>query len=181
MQDDLKKFIQENRSAFKELEPSANHASRFEKKLASDSKSNPFRMLWLAAAVIVLFLGIGAVLKLINQAPVEVQSAGMSLSEISPELGEIERFLSEEIKQTTAMVQSVNGSSVDLASINKHLESLETEYVYLKLELAKNQGDQRIIERMIQNYKTRLLLLEKHLKMTKSQHQPLKPISNENA
>ena len=181
MEDSFEKYIREQRMQFDDAEPSAKHALVFEKKLAGKERSNPLRMIWWAAAVIVLFVGVAAVMKNLPDAPQETENTSMALKEVSSEMADVEAFYTEEILQSKTMLSAFGADQNQIELLNKNLDLLEQQYDYLKSELAAHLGDQRIITSMIENYRTRLQLLEKHLLFIQKYQQHQNQTSHENA
>ncbi|MDP4935556.1 MAG: hypothetical protein NWR30_12650, partial [Salibacteraceae bacterium] len=177
----FEKYIREQRMQFDDAEPSARHAQVFEKKLAGKEHSNPLRMIWWAAAVIVLFVGVAAVMKNLPDAPQETENTSMALKEVSSEMADVEAFYTEEILQSKTMLSAFGADQNQIELLNKNLDLLEQQYDYLKSELAAHPGDQRIITSMIENYRTRLQLLEKHLLFIQKYQQHQNQTSHENA
>lgn len=181
MKDSFEKYIREQRMQFDDAEPSAKHAQVFEKKLAGKERTNPLRMIWWAAAVIVLFVGITAVMRNLPEAPQENENTSMALKEVSPEMADVEAFYTEEIVQSKNMLSAFGANQNQIDLLNQNLELLERQYDYLKSELAAHPGDQRIITSMIENYRTRLQLLEKHLLFIQKYQHHQNQSSHENA
>lgn len=177
--DEFEKNIRENLADF-EAEPSANHELRFAEKLNGNKVEKPWRWAALAAACIAAFI---TVLNL-NQEEITAQESNpksmMKLSEVSPEMAEVEAFYTEEILTSEVQVKSLTGDASSGKMLQAQLQFLGDQYKLLETELALNPGDERIIKNMIENYRTRLKLLEKHLSMIQK-YQQLKSTVNESA
>jgi hypothetical protein len=182
MEDSFEKYIREHRKEFDDAEPSAKHAQLFEEKLAGKPKPSSLTIIWwAAAAVVVLFIGINTVLSTISPVKIAPANTNMTLSQVSSSMAQVEAFYSEEIVQSKNMLSAISNNSKELELLQVNLAGLEKQYDFLKAELAIHQGDQRIITRMIENYRMRLKMLEKHLILIQKYHVNHKSVPNENA
>ena len=172
----LEDFIHENRDQLDQASPSEGHFDRFEQLLSHEEvpKKRSFVPLMRIAAILVVLVIAGSYVFLSNPGQEEgttelpVTTAGISLKDISPEMAEVESFFSAQI----------NNLAKDAPEATHHLTQLETAYEQLKIELASNYGDERIIRAMIRNYRLRLQVLEQHLELKQFQ-QTIKNKKNE--
>lgn len=162
MKDSLKKKFEDNRGQFPfEETPLTGHENRFETKLLFKSSANKQKRkipVWSYGAVAACILAL--VVWVVNS---EIQDTRMaaqqiSLSEYSYEMGEMETYFTNEIE---SRLSDVDVSDVEIQGYLGKLEDLKTEYVSLEQALARNYGNERVINAMIDNYKLRLLVLEK--------------------
>lgn len=182
MEDSFEKHIREHRFEFDDAEPSANHTQLFEKKLAGKSETISLTGIWwAAAAVIALFLGINGVLSTFSSVETVPENQNMALSEVSSSMADVEAYYSEEIQQSKNMLALISNNTEELELLNQNLSNLDKQYEFLKAELAKQQGDQRIISKMIENYRMRLKMLEMHLNTIQKYQVNHKPVTNENS
>ena len=130
------------------------------------------RMVWWAAAAVILLLGITNGLPNLGGEEEEVQVATMSLSDISPEMEEVETYFTSSIKKQQTVVAETPMAPKHNDLLDTQLEQLEKDYERLRLELTNHPGDERIIRYMVENYRLRLLLLETHLDKIKAAEQP---------
>ncbi len=176
----LEEEIRKNRSAFDDTEPPKGHRARFEKRLENPQKPAWKRSwYWVAAAVIALFV----VIRVVDREPQPIAEqpvveSKMTLAEHSQKMAEVEAYFTGQIESTYQLVQLTSeehNGHMDL--LIQHLTELEKDYEKLKLELFRQPGDQRILNRMIENYRLRLNLLEWHLNQL---NQSPKNTQNEN-
>lgn len=174
MLDDLEKYICENRDKFDREEPFVNHKSRFEKKLSERPRfSRKNRHLFMVAASLTLLLTASVFLFLKESPKSSIDSIekGMSLSDVSPKMEEVEVYMSNKISEKITYLKTTfsedNQYVVDCIS---RIKKLEMRYGDLKAILSDNQGEEVVINSMIINYETRLelvnLLLEQLVQKT---------------
>lgn len=174
MLDDLEKYIRENRDKFDQDEPLVNHKSRFENKLSKRSRfSRKNRSLFMVAASLTLVLTASTFwfLKESPKGSNRVAEEGMSLSDISPKLEEVEVYMSNEISEKLAYLKTTySEDNKYVADCISRIKKLEMGYGALKAILIDNQGEEVVINSMIVNYETRLelvnLLLEQLVQKT---------------
>jgi len=105
----------------------------------------------------------------------------MSLSQVSPEYREVEKYY---VQQVNLMENDI--SSFDLNNPEQkemlmgELESMDSVYVELKKELKANPDDQRVIDAMIKHYQTKVEVMSyilEQLKQLKAETE--NPVSHE--
>lgn len=192
--DPLKQHIQKELQNQEAIQPNDGHELRFEAKLQArfgstqitktpETKKAPagkLIQLYKAVAsiaavalVAVTFYTLGKNESAINTTAVaDVQP--VSMSEISPELASLETKFQQEIKSNAFEVQTIASKSPEkqeqVDEIMKHLKELEEQYTLLEKDMQINYADERIIQSMVQNYKLRIVLLEKlKVQLTKEQ------------
>lgn len=150
----IKQFIQKNRPAFDSEKPPAFVWENVEKNL-SPKRVPMYRVLRMAAAVL-LILGLGIVIGRFAGQPSKTE---LALSDISNEYAELEHFYTQKIN----LLKNKQPDERALADIKE----LEQEFETLKRELnATNAKDEQIIQAMIENYRTKIDILERVLKRT---------------
>ncbi len=158
--DNLEQFIQENRKQFDVAVPSSTVWSKIDAALPKEeAKVIPFRRLVSMAASVVVLLGMGVLIGL-QLAP----QADSSIAELAPEFQEIEQYYSNKVNYQLAQLAKYQASNdplihQDLAELDQWLEQLQHEL----LEVPKGQKEE-IINAIINNYKTKLNILERVLK-----------------
>lgn len=182
--DEMKKFIQENKEAF-DLKADESMWSDIQASLdkkeapqAKDGKYIKLRKWWVysgVAASVLIVIGI----MLFNRTEVDKTSSASNtnvastkapdivehnLSEISPELAEIEAYY---VSQVNDRMEDLKEYQTDPA-IAETIETLEEEYKSLSKELGKGGDDEKIIEAMIENYRLKLMVLEDVLRTIKN-------------
>ncbi len=153
----IKQFIQKNRTSFDSEVPPALVWENVEKNLPR-KQVHIYRRLRMAAAVL-LILGLGIAIGRFEQ-PSETE---LALSDISNEYAELENFYTEKINQKISLLKNQQSDEQALADI----KDLEQEFEVLKRELnATDAQDEQIIQAMIENYRTKIDILERVLKRT---------------
>lgn len=189
--DDLEKFIEQNKHAFNDEGPSADLWNKIEQQVeekTAKSTSVPILSILWKAAIVVLIAGGAAYLLLNNNQVIENQQVQQvdsteqeqafkgKLREVSPELAEVEHFYYTEIEARMAEARALEVSD----ELLDHVTELDAEYEELQKELAKGMDSERIIQAMIQNYRTKLELLENILQEIKKQKEIIKQREDEN-
>lgn len=154
----IKQFIQINRSAFDSEKPPAFVWENVEKNLPR-KRVRMYNVLRMAAAVL-LILGLGIVIGRFAGQPSKTE---LALSDISTEYAELEDFYTQKINQKISLLKNQKTDEKALADIKE----LEREFETLKRELnATNAEDEQIIQAMIENYRTKIDILERVLNRT---------------
>ena len=170
MSDKLEKFIHENRSDFDDRQPPKDLWNAIDQQL-DQNKKNTARVipLWRyvrAAAAAVILIGTGVFIgKNMNSEP----TPSVAIEEVYPEYFEAEQFYKKEINTKVAQLASFDHD----ASINEDLKQLDQIYEELKKELSQTPKDQqeKVINAMITNYRTKLSILERVLDRIQSTNQ----------
>lgn len=172
----LENFIRENRSAFDTEVPSLDVWARIDRQL--DKKPKP-KIVWMRrlraiAAVAVLtitacYIGF--------QIGID-EGEARSLADISPEHAEMERFYNEQIQNkmaTLARYRQDGFVKADFQELDAIYEELKNE-----LENAPEGAEEHVIEAMINNYQTKIDILEQVLEKVQTTGQTnLKTEENE--
>lgn len=154
----IKQFIQNNRASFDSEVPPAFVWEHVEKNLPR-KRVHIYRIFRMAAAVL-LILGLGIVIGRFEGEPSETE---LALSDISSEYAELENFYTEKINQKVSLLKNQQLGERALSDIKE----LEQEFEVLKQELnATDAQDEQIIQAMIENYRTKIDLLERVLNRT---------------
>lgn len=167
--DNLEKFIKDNRKDFDQSVPKLKVWAAINSELDQPKKAKRIS-LWkyarMAAAVLVL-LGTGAMLG--NYFSNGQNQQASALSEVSPEYAELEQYYRMQVNQKRSQLAhykydvSIND---DIGQLEKLMEDLMKE-----LEEAPLANDERIINAMINNYQTRVAILERVLQRLQSNNQ----------
>jgi hypothetical protein len=172
MKDNLKEIFDTEREWLPQEAMPEGHELRFIKKLESQKQKKVYHLpllKWgLAASVLVAAFWLGKISMMQPQENVLPKAAAsMALNEVSTEMAEVEQYLSGQVDNGIQQMQAFkkpNALTNDvLASTEEQLKYLEEEYNKLMLELAVQPGNERIIHAMIQNYRLRLMLIERTL------------------
>ena len=154
----LEQFVQENRPAFDSEKPPTFVWENVEKNLPR-KRIRMYRVLRMAAAIL-LILGLGIVIGRFAGQPSKTE---LALSDISSEYAELENFYTQKINQKINLLKDREPDEKALADIKE----LEQEFEALKRELnATNAKDEQIIQAMIENYRTKIDILERVLNRT---------------
>ena len=177
----LEEFIRQNRSAFDAETPHLRVWRGLEKRLDEQADEEEehlcseeitetpvaeivplrsrsrmlYRMISVAAAALVLIFAGGVVGAKFFGQPVEPIE---SLAEISPEYGEMEQYFRQEINERSARLASYEVDPV----VQEDLAQLDSIYQELALEIqqAPEAARAQVVEAMIENYRTKVELLE---------------------
>ena len=163
----LEEIIRNNPDAFNSEEPSSNHFGKFLEKL--DAKQiHRRREIWIrrlthvaaAAAVILLVVSITLLRKTSHT------DAGISYN-TSTEVKEIEVFYQNQIERS---LQALNTTLKQCPAQKKNLSSclkeLNKSFESIQNDLKENPGDERIINALVNNYRTKLEVLDQIQKQT---------------
>lgn len=177
MEDGLEDFIKNNRQEFDRESPKEDHLKRFEALLQEEAKpeakvvSIQVKYLWRVAAAAVILLGVGIGLwwnggeVVSDQLAVQPEEqVAPTLASISPELAEVEDFFVQTVSNRVNDVKAFGmEEEAFVQTCFDHIAILEAEYDTLQQDLLVNHHDERVINSMIQNYRTRLMILEQLL------------------
>lgn len=160
--DKLEQYITDNRAAFDENEVPAMVWQGIEQELDKgvERKVKVFSLLkYAAAAVVVLGVGLLMGLRLAAGDPLEG-------SEAYQEFVEAEQYYQNEVRVKLSEYQSLGQET---QSLEDDLAQLDAVYNELKAELIRNKdmNTDRVVEAMIENYRTKVDILETVLKRTK--------------
>ncbi len=154
----IEQFIQKNRTSFDSETPPAFVWENVEKNLPR-KRIQMYRVLRMAAAVL-LILGLGIVIGRFAGQPSKTE---LALSDISNEYAELEHFYTQKINQKINLLKDKQLDERALTDIKE----LEQEFEVLKQELnASDAQDEQIIQAMIENYRTKIDILERVLDRT---------------
>jgi hypothetical protein len=155
----IEEIIRRNRGFFDEAEPPAGHFERFTGKLgvrfAVKKKLNIGPYL-LRAAVVTLLVTLSSLWTWEHF--VRPESKRMSLSQVSPEYREVERYY---VQQVNIMENEIFGADVLTSEEQKtmfqeELKNMDAAYKELQVELKANPNDERVINAMIEHYQTKV-------------------------
>ncbi|NLE34199.1 MAG: hypothetical protein GX622_03775 [Bacteroidales bacterium] len=181
----LEDIIKRNRSEFDDREPSDGHFERFSFKLATRLHTGAVKRSiiphLLKAAVVTLLITLSSLWTFDHFVRPNLKRT-MTLSEVSPEYREVERYY---VQQVNLMENEF--SSLDLTNpeqkeaLMKEMTSMDSVYRDLQKELRANPNDQRIIDAMIKHYQTKLEVMSYILDQLKEiKAETANPVSHEN-
>jgi hypothetical protein len=184
--DKLEKFVLENRSDFDVYEPSPEVWD----KIMVQKPLSVSKPLWIRLSRYAAVAAITLLISFITgnyfsspenneSLPVANNSETKAMEYNNPELEEAEAYYSSMVnsKIKEIGILTVNNPEVKM-ELDYDLQELEQIYMELKEDLADNAGNEDVIEAMIQNYRTRLDILEGLLKSLKNEKQKLENHEN---
>jgi acetyl-CoA carboxylase carboxyltransferase component len=176
--DKLEQFITQNRDTFDDAVPSLKVWAEIDKELDQQKGQARRVFLWRslrAAAAVVALLLIGGYGGMYYQQ--QVASTEITLSDIAPEYAEMEEYYTTQVNlrmQQLADYRHTDAVEPDLQQLDEVLQELQQE-----LKNAPVGGEEQVINAMINNYKTRLDILERVLEKIQSTNQNLKTETDE--
>lgn len=178
----LENYILENRDSFDTREPAAGHLHRFERRMKAQNRPVLSRYLVPAMKVAAIFvLALFSSLWLIdNFFSPSLTPQGVSLSDVSPELMEVEVFYTSLIDEQYSQIKAIDLSSEDAHKeiMLRELEEMNSVYKTLQEDLKSNPHNERIIHAMIQYYQMKTDVMAQILEQLK-ELEANKPKSND--
>lgn len=165
--DHLRDFVQKNQTEFdRETPPAMDFSKLGVVEEPTGPRMVPITWLYRVAAVFVVVLGVGLIWLLSNKNTVQsdsvaetdeqVEQPDFSLSELSPEMAELEEYYTSEMLMKQKELEDLGyGDAID-----EELAVLDQEFAALKAELGENVDNHLIVNEMVKNYKLKLDLLE---------------------
>jgi hypothetical protein len=153
-----------NRDKFDDMELPVGHRENFEKRLnsminESKAKKNKFYWFRIAGSVLLFFSIISSVFLYSSKSTLGESTTSTS-NEVS-NFEEVENQYSSKIKEALVPVRSSKKYlSPEYRSFLKEMDKLDRENEKLKKLLEAFPNDERILNSIIENYKSRLTLLE---------------------
>ena len=179
--DELKNFIEQNRSLFDDCEPMAGHEDRFLRKLEAEQQRGNrfnFRYLLKVAAVLVVSVMVGSLVavnwvghsaRLIeNEVATESEAASKFMerttrfvkAKVEPEYAQTQNYYIglvdnrlDEIRKTE------NVDEEHKAELLKEMSEMDELFVNLQKELKANPDNEVLIDAMINHYQTKIEVL----------------------
>lgn len=158
MKDSLKKFVDENRSAFDHREPSENLWDQINSNLPGKQISLwNNTMIWRVAAM--LFLGLSIYLFSIQNV---VKTSSRESAKLQGEFSDLESFYSEQIQEKVELISHIQNFN-DPEKFTQDLEKLEAMYLVLKEQMKINPTE-KVKDALILNFLVRMDLLNQQIK-----------------
>ena len=186
MMNKIEDIIKRRRGEFDDMEPSEGHLERFSFKLATrlhagTSKRSIMPYL-LKAAVVTLLVTLSSLWTFDHFVRPNLKKT-MTLSEVSPEYREAEKYYVRQVGFIENEFSSLDISNPEQkAALMQELTSMDSVYVELQKELRGNPSDQRIIDAMIKHYQTKLDVMNYILEqLTQIKAETENPVSHEKA
>ena len=165
---ELEKIIIENKKEFDSFEPDNGHIERFYNKLNKKEKTNRIKMLKLirVAALIIILISTALFGKVYLIDQKVIFSNGISLSEVSEEMAEVESYYLFNIEISSEILKDKLNSSP--SSVRKDVYStvkeMDKDYKLLKKELLQFSGNSKIISAMLDYYEAKSVFLDDVIK-----------------
>ncbi len=164
----LEKYIHENHDSFDSKEPMEGHFDRFRQKLEARKPARKVNLFMVAAAAAIAGIILSGTLGLLfNSSYSDIFSKKeLTLSSISPELKEAEDYYISQINERYNQINSLKkGSTPEVESeVNKAIVDMSVGYYLLKKDLNNNPKQERVVSAMIQQYQTRIDMLDQIVK-----------------
>jgi hypothetical protein len=164
----LEEKIRKNRDLFDGAEPSEGHFDRFESKLAGlnegeTRQSNKYSSgrFFRVAAVIAVLLGLSITYYLIDPSKNSGQVAASSLpQEIQEARMYYNKLAEEKLQKINNCASSTSEASYIQKVVDNEITILDSSSVKLETELQNDNQNERLINALIRNYKTKSDLLD---------------------
>lgn len=164
----LEEKIRKNRDLFDGAEPSEGHLERFQSKLAGlheeeDIRQRPqsSRRLFRVAAVIAILLSLSVTYYLIDPS---VNSNRVAASTLPQEIQEARMYYNklaeEKLQKINNCAASTSEASYIQKVVTKEISVLDSSSVQLEEKLQNDTKNERLINALIRNYKTKSDLLD---------------------
>jgi hypothetical protein len=165
----LEEHIRNNREDLNRLDPPAGAWDNISKEL---KRRKTLRTKWISiAASVVVLLGSAV---LLNRQGVIFQSSGRGIRSVSafenanPELREAEIYYTNLIKSLYVVATPLlNANPEAEKELNIDISQLDSICIDIKKDLKDNVDNQEVVEALIQNYRTRIRILEEMLTVLK--------------
>jgi hypothetical protein len=169
----MEEYIKKNREAFDVYDAPDNLWDKVEKRLQKE-RSIVIWKLWLQRAAIVVFIfSMAFAISEYIHSPKHRPIASLAGNEqaLPQEMKETQNYYETEIhsrmKEMKPMFASYPGMEEEINKDFTHLDSICTD---LKKDLKDNVSNQQVLEAMVQNYRTKLNILENLLEELKSKN-----------
>ncbi len=155
MKDELKNFIEKNRSAFDDQEPPENVWKRIESALPLMRQRSLLNSLALWRAAAVLFLGLSAYLFFTG-----IQRTDAHQSQ--REFNDLESFYSNQIAEKVALINDFDTTG-ETEQFTQDFQKLDAMYQVLREEM-KNRPSEKVKDALVLNLLVRIDLLNQQIK-----------------
>lgn len=156
----MKEFIDKNREAFDVHEPRENLWDQIDRRLDTRKKRIVLRTWLTRAAAILLLVAAGFGLSEYKH-HVSVSKMADKTPELPAELRETQLYYETRVSARMNEMKPIFAAYPEVKEeINRDFSQLDSICVQLKADLKDNVSNQQVIEAMIQNYRTKLMILE---------------------
>lgn len=180
---ELGEIIKKNKSFFDNDEPQDGHFERFQQKLQKSKKVsfkiNTNKILRIASIVILLIISSIWVFEKVFPT---AKNQKISLGEVSIEYREVESYYTNLYQlKLEELNQSINiDPELEKEILLNEFNDLDSLYQSLQKELGYNKGDERIINAMINYYKTKVEVLNRIMCQLNKINEEKKTIDTQN-
>lgn len=161
--DRLEEFIQENREDFDTEIPGLNLWSEIDDKINPKKKATKTQIAGRAAAMVVVLIMVCCWFFIPSTDHSQIanlnQSPNQLLEEANPELAEMSEYYTRKINKNKGRLAAMNHHDPDLYRDLKHME-LMFDTLRMEWESNPHKSDEKLVNAMVANYKTRSMLLE---------------------
>jgi hypothetical protein len=162
MKDKLEEFIREHKEEFDLLTPPDKLWKSIEKK--QNKGKIPFLRLNYAAAAAVLLIIVSFIWFMKPQQVIVLQPEKEIA--LNPELKNAETYYASIVETRRAEVGQLGKDYPELCNdLDKELNSLDTLYTQLKIEYSNTNGNEAVMQAMVENLQTRVQLLARQLEI----------------
>ncbi|MCF8229396.1 MAG: hypothetical protein K9G58_02885 [Bacteroidales bacterium] len=167
--DKLEQFVSNNREAFDELKPDPKIWKGIQNDMQPPGKLHWKRILWRAAAVLVIFTASYFFHDLVNQdtannSIVQHEEADPESLDQAKTFIEAEAYYTSQIGTKKKEVYRIAGKNSSVAKeLDVEFDELNQVLKELKRDLNDNASNTEVLEAMIQNYRLKLMILEEML------------------
>ena len=162
MKDNLEEYIKNNRESFDLHEPSPDIWNKISNS-ADKKKYSKYTWLSIAASILIIISVSTFYYTFNNQTTTNTLSASIDSTQygLPTEIQEAEVFYTTLINKKMTELGSIENSDSELMNdVNSDFSQLDSIYIDLKKELNSNVANEELIGAMIQNYRTKLSILE---------------------
>jgi len=180
--DKIGKFIQENRAAFDDLEPSPDLWKKIGKGIETKtSRTVPWNnhWLWKAAVLVFVFASAWFLHDFIDRRPdrnkTMVTSESKSGSAALNELADGEAYYTAQINNKQAELEKYTREHPEIMDdLKREFRELDHDNLQLKEDLVESNANEKVIEAIMQSYRMKLQILEQVLSEMKGSRNLLK-------
>jgi hypothetical protein len=169
--DKLGKFIEENRIAFDDLEPSVELWGKIEKGITPEQKRSSILSLnlwiWKAAVLIMVFASAWFIKDYVDRPAKINDMANAEISTNSEQLNELadgEAYYTAQIINKQAELEKYTRENPEIMNdLKREFKELDRDNLQLKEDLVESNANERVIEAIMQSYRMKLQILEQVL------------------
>ncbi|MEI7596007.1 MAG: hypothetical protein WCK02_09685 [Bacteroidota bacterium] len=169
-EDNLEKYISENRDKFDDQFPSPDLWNKIDKK-TNKSKLISFSYFQIAAAasiIVLLSVGIPYLINKSYKTTTFANTNELQLGEINKDLNVAEAYYTSQIQQRSSELFQYAKDYPEITSeIFQEFQKLDSSYISLQKDLNENIANEMVIQAMVEHYRIKLKLMEDILSQLK--------------